>query len=861
MAQSNFSHLPLPLKIKDRAYLTGGGQPSEATINNNNNRESHGRFLENQAARIKNRWKQKIDLREMEGLPPLPLSIPILLEIDPNVDCDFLRSFGFEVVSEQEDGFVVIATENIEMVKFFDKVDKFSNSLPRSGSAANIHQIHGVGREDLRLQRILSEEMYSKWSIIQDDNNYIVDIGVECLGTLVIPEPIEQKENEHLEQYNIRKSRWEDKVRRIYSQLEDIRLRRESEIEQFVNVYGGEILDMFEEYDALTSLSDSFTVRVRINGKGLKDISLNFPYVFEITEPEDVFLGRNQNEIQGLDTHEVEILPPDEDAPKICIIDSGILEGHRMLAPAIDSLMSACFLPHETDSTDKVRGGGHGTRVAGAVLYPMEIPKSGTIQLPFWLQNARVLNEFNGMPRSIFPPLLLRKIIEKYYVTNNTRIFNHSIAGFAPFRLQHMSSWAAEMDDLSYENDILFIQAAGNIIVDHNGPFRYGITQHLTAGRSYPNYLLEASCRMPSPAQSLQSITVGSICHAELNEVDRSSLGEVGSPSAFSATGLGIWGTIKPDVVEYGGTYVVDRGNPATFTSPAEVCPELLRSTPPAYGNDAIGTSFATPKVTHLAGMLQKILPEEPTLLYRALIAQSARWPQWALNKPINERKNVIKHMGYGIPDIERATLNSPYRVTLFTSGSIGIFAKEAHVYEIPIPDTIRSVGEEYDILIEVTLSYTAKPRRTRKKLRGYLSTWLDWKTSNIGESTQSFSNRVLYGRNHNDRDDEGGIPWTIGNRTNHGIEGISRNYGTLQKDWAVIKSHQLTDGFNIAVIGHPGWNKDPNVKAFYSLVVSFEAINRDIEIYEPIRTSIETEIQTQLEAEIELELNTNQIN
>jgi len=26
-----------------------------------------------------------------------------------------------------------------------------------------------------------------------------------------------------------------------------------------------------------------------------------------------------------------------------------------------------------------------------------------------------------------------------------------------------MSAWAAKMDDLSYDNDILFIQAAGNI--------------------------------------------------------------------------------------------------------------------------------------------------------------------------------------------------------------------------------------------------------------------------------------------------------------------------------------------------------------------------------------------------------------
>src|SRR5690554_2377721 len=102
MAKQNFSHLPLPLKLKDRAYLQGGGQASEATKSNDKNRVGHGGYLVNSAVNIRDIWKQKVDLRQREGLPELPLSIPILLEIDPNVDSDFLRSFKFEVVSEQE---------------------------------------------------------------------------------------------------------------------------------------------------------------------------------------------------------------------------------------------------------------------------------------------------------------------------------------------------------------------------------------------------------------------------------------------------------------------------------------------------------------------------------------------------------------------------------------------------------------------------------------------------------------------------------------------------------------------------------------------------------------------------------------
>lgn len=849
--QGNYNHLPLPLIIRDRAYLTGGGQTSQTTLANRNNRAGHGGNLRNKATSINYDWRQKVNLRYEQGLPDLPRAIPILLEIDPNVDTDFLRSFGFEVVSEQEDGFIVIATEDIDMVHFFEKVNRFTQNLPRSGSAAQIHQMHGDENIDARLQRILSEKIYLEWLQIRDNEIYTVDIGIECLGSFVIPDPVEQNDGESEERFQVRLSRWERKVQELYIQLDELKIEREVQLETFINAYGGNIISIFEEGDAVTSLSDSFTARVEINGKGLKDISLNFPYVFEVVEPDEIGFLRDHDESDYNDINEVEVLPPEVNAPRICIIDSGIQEGHRLLNPAVETNMSQCFLPNETDISDKVNGGGHGTRVAGAVLYPSEIPKAGVISAEFWIQNARVLNERNSMPSRLFPPKLLREIVGKYLEETNTRIFNHSITGFSPIRLKHMSSWPAEMDNLSYQNDILFVQAAGNISTDFNGPFRYGIRQHLDAGRSYPDYLLERSCRIPSPAQSLQAITVGSISHMEINEVDRRTLGGDGWPSAFSATGLGIWDTLKPDVVEYGGTYVIDNGTPRSFTNPPEVCPELIRSSPPAFAKDNIGTSFATPKVTHVLASIQKTLPDEPTLLYRALLAQSARWPDWASTVPQSEKVNVLRHVGYGVPNVDRATKNGPYRVTLTTSGQIEIISKEAHVYEVPIPESIRTAGEEYDILIEITLSYVAKPRRTRKKLRGYLATWLDWKSSNIGESSTSFTNRVLHGRNHQDRDDESNIPWTIGNRANTGIGGISRNSSTLQKDWAVIKSHELTSGFNIAVIGHPGWNKDPNIKAFYSLVISFEAINRDIEIYEQIRAEVEAKVEIETEVTI----------
>lgn len=79
--------------------------------------------------------------------------------------------------------------------------------------------------------------------------------------------------------------------------------------------------------------------------------------------------------------------------------------------------------------------------------------------------------------------------------------------------MKHMTSWAAEIDSQSYNNDVLFIQAAGNISTDV-------ISAYWQAGYPYPEYLDRELCRISNPAQSLQAITVGSVSATELETDD-----------------------------------------------------------------------------------------------------------------------------------------------------------------------------------------------------------------------------------------------------------------------------------------------------------------------------------------------------
>ncbi|MEM9448939.1 MAG: hypothetical protein AAGA75_10425 [Cyanobacteria bacterium P01_E01_bin.6] len=221
-------------------------------------------------------------------------------------------------------------------------------------------------------------------------------------------------------------------------------------------------------------------------------------------------------------------------------------------------------------------------------------------------------------------------------------------------------------------------------------------------------------------------------------------------------------------------------------------------------------------------------------MLYKALIVQSARLPAWVNNE--SDLSSAIRMMGYGLPNLERALGNSPNRVTLITSGDNLIQARQAHIYQVGIPEELQSPAEAFDILVEITLSYKAEPRRTRRNKRKYLSTWLHWECSQKEESPDKFLARVLekYEASEDQEDGTGLFDWTLGQQKNHSrlVKDSSRGVGTIQKDWAIVKSFDLRDTFCVAVVAHKGWNNDLTAQVPYALAVSFELINSEVPIY-----------------------------
>ena len=835
-----FPHLPLPRKISAThkpKRLSIERVISDNTRNNLSNRRQHGRGLLRNVNQLSTFWEDQLNERQGEGLPELPNPelIPIFLQVDSDLfDAEQLYSFGIEVIAEDEDGFIIGASsDNFRSLK--EKITKFIREEGKfKDKAAQLWQII-IGNQ-WRIDYILSDDLKSKWGEIEDDEVLIVDASIACYLKKSNAPP--RKRNETARQYTRRYNRWLEKKEGTDAERDELELSRQTELEDFIQELEGEIISGFVSYD------DSFSCRIKLSGKALKDFVLNYQYLFDVTEYDDLTYAHPETGEE--EVIEVDFYSPPDHAATVCIIDSGIQEGHRMITDAIDEDSSRSYLTADDSVVDNVPGGGHGTKVAGAILFGNEIPKEGDFQHILWIQNARVLSDTGWLPEDLFPPEIMNQIAEDY---NETKVFNLSINSNRSCKTVHMSEWAAAIDSISHEQDKLFIISAGNINQTNLLPNNPGIREHLQAGRNYPNYLLRNASRIANPGQSCFSLTVGSVGRIKYEDEDRESFAGQDEPSSFTRTGPGIWNMVKPDVVEYGGDYVKERTPNPLITVETSSAIEVVKSTVDganALGYD-IGTSFAAPKVSHIAGQVLNEIPLASANLIRALIVQSARHPDGIFRNP---SLNNIRTYGYGIPDRLRATQNHERRITLTAESNIA--AKQAEIYTIRIPDEMRGVADEYDILIEVTLAFTARPRRTRRKTKSYLSTWVDWQSSKLDETFNHFRSRVSEYTEGDEpvekqEEDGGSIQWQIRENPNWGsVKGLRRQDSSLQKDWVIMKPYNIPEEFSLAVVGHQGWEKDIRSEVPYALAVSFEVLGAEIDVYNLI--AIENEIEVQQE-------------
>lgn len=871
----DFPHLNLKRKLNGRYQFAGMAiekKVNAQTEANLNNRAGHGEQLTASAEALQNTYIEFINERQESGLPDVFSGnvLPVFLQVDPkDFDIESLKGFGIEIVSEEDDGFIIGANaDNFSSLAkkiqdFIDQKGKFKNQ------AAKLWQI--IQGDQWRAEYILSPELRDRYpGNMGDAELFTVDISVACYLKMpekpvrVLPESDEeyaeakakhgekvkgdpeqkeyrrQRKPDTDDQYERKLDDWRKRTQEVEIQRDEIADERQGYLKHFIEqIYGGELLSGFID------LEDSFGFRAKINGQALKDLIRGYAYIFEIVESDQIQM--EETVIEFPSEEDVEIIPPSEGSPIICVIDSGIQEQHILLAPAILSQYSKNYVPGENTTADNVPDGGHGTKVAGNILYGNTIPETGAYQPPCFLINARILDDNNSLSDKLYPAELMEQIVDDY---DGIKIFNMSVASSGPCRTKHMSSWAAKLDSLIHRRKLLFVLAAGNISRSTLRQDRPGVREYLEAGHAYPKYLLQPFSRISNPAQSLLSLTVGSVCMADFEDDDRKSFGERDHVSSFSRTGPGLWGCIKPDVVEYGGDLLREK-NGYLVTQHNAISSVVVKTGANRIGY-AVGTSFAAPKVAHIIAQLAKQFPNESTLLYKALIIQSARLPEHTFHQP---NINVMRAFGFGIPDLQRAVENTPYRVTFVAEGAVS--AHQANLYSVKLPPEIIRAGNDYDILLEVTLTYTAEPRRTRKRLKSYFGSWLTWESSKLGETFEDFSVRVLKDMEDPDDDDVetvsdiDSIKWALSSSPNYGqIRGLKRQDSATQKDWIVLKSNAFTEEISFAVVGHKGWNKETSEELPFALAISFEAISKETEIYALIEAVNKIEVYSEVEVE-----------
>ncbi|SFF09034.1 S8 family serine peptidase [Spirosoma endophyticum] len=432
-----FAHLKLVIRKTGLAALLGGGKEPPETKKNKADRQGHSGKLQQWVADIKSNWERDFSEREENELAPLDKDIvTVFFQINPSLLLPTfdLEAFGIEIISEEEDGYIIGASaDNFRTLE--EKIAGFIQKDHATAKIADLWQIIDGNRKEWRAKHILSEELFAKWVKIRDDDRFKLEVSIafaKPLGTR--PDPTKRGGEQRLQKYL-----------KHQEQRDDALMDRQNHFENFISFYGTFL-------SSLVELGDSFGTQVEISGKGLKDLVENYPFVFEVVEIDEASVEETDG--QETEGDELEILPPTEGAPIVGVIDSGIMEGHKYLNAAIDHGRSVSYLDHDTSTADHVRGGGHGTKVAGAIIFPSGVSSvRGQYALPCYIRNLRVLDENNSL-QDRYPAYLMQRIVDG---NEDCKLYNLSVASKTPFRLKHMSSWAAVIDKLTQRYIIHFI--------------------------------------------------------------------------------------------------------------------------------------------------------------------------------------------------------------------------------------------------------------------------------------------------------------------------------------------------------------------------------------------------------------------
>jgi len=815
MEKKPFRHIKLsgPNESYNYTSVNAGGTPFKTPTRNRN---QHGRRIYQQ---LEKAWQES----ENEYLVTYPERTGIYLE--------FVSSPGFELIIKslenlpqgirlcnvrteeriinKEKTEVTLATVFIPNNKrefFFRKVEQYLSEETGKGKPKNADLINSI--EELRTALLVE----SFWT---DDNNLIPDEEPEWCEVWL---------------------RWNKVEYEVVNRFDNLLL------EQEINSKSGYI-----------KFPERIVKLVLVNREQLQNLSRFSDDIAEYRKAKNTaefFLNLEPFEQQEWAEDILNRLSVNEDYQvTICLLDTGVNNGHPLINPVLDNndLLSVNNAWGTNDYD------GHGTLMAGVAAYgdlQELLASTENIILYHTLESVKILPPKGQNDPELWGDITSQAVsIAEINSPDKKRIICSAVTASDTRDRGRPTSWSGAIDNISSgafdSNKRLIILAAGNI-TDFNQITNYPTNQ--------------VTDSIHDPAQAWNALTVGAYTElatlTDPNLDGYSPLARKNQLSPFS-TSSSLWENkwpIKPEVVFEGGNVAVDNANMWTECNDLSLISTYYRPLQRLFEPFNM-TSAATAQAAYFAARIQADYPEYWPETVRGLIVHSANWPNELFSQFVQnsnakrEIGNLLRIVGYGVPNIEKALYCARNNLTLIVQAEIQPFVKESgtqpksnemHLYRLPLPSEVLQELGGTEVKMRITLSYFIEPGPGEigwKDRYRYPSHGLRFSINSPTESENEFIRRI----NTAVRDEENGKPDTE-SPSNHWVIGSKkRNKGSIHSDIWIGTAADLASSNLIAVFPSIGWwrerphLKKVNKRTRYSLIVSIETQELNVDIYTPV--------------------------
>jgi len=544
-----------------------------------------------------------------------------------------------------------------------------------------------------------------------------------------------------------------------------------------------------------------------------------------------------------------------DDSVLITILDTGINRGHPLIEDFLPEENMDSVKP-EWGTADSIRH-GHGTQMAGICLYgdlTDILQDDSQINIYYKLESVKLIHPNNPHDPELYGAVTEEAVARAITLNpQNNRVLVMAITATDGRDKGKPSSWSSAVDKICFgdngisEDKIVFCVSGGNVET-------YNV-------EDYPAKNFRESVH--DPAQAFNALTVGS--YTEKTFIDQQQfnggqpLAETGAMSPSNSTSISwdnIW-AIKPEIVLEGGNLgsqnngIIDPDSLRLLSAGKNFRFEPLCS----FGD----TSAASGLASRYASLLSNQYPTLRAETIKGLLIHSAYWTNNMLgNRQIHElskieKINLLRQVGYGVPNYLKALKSANNSLTLIAQQSFTPFqlvgstikTNDMHLYTLPWPVDALSNLFDSEVSLTITLSYYVEPNPGNKqysKSYYYQSHGLRFKMIDSDETIDHFKGRVnREAREEDNNESYSGENWIIGSQI--------RDKGAVHKDIWRGTGADLSTRNSIAIYPVNGWWRTRkkldryNYSVRYSLIISIESSDENVDLYTPILNIIDIQV------------------